>query len=118
MERGLHNAIRERAVQLVGSEHLQPESVTIELRANATLAKGQIAVQAVWDEVEKTTVLSKEGKFSLDELPTDEPVVDPADAPTVVLEFTLQLKRGSATESRRGLPLPRRLGAAKIAMCN
>ncbi len=100
MEDGLHNAIRERAVQLVGSEHLQSETVTIELRLAATLAKGQVVVQAVWDEVEKTTVLSKDGKFSLDELPTDEVVIDPADAPTVVLQFTLQLQHGAATESR------------------
>jgi predicted component of type VI protein secretion system len=57
-------------------------------------------VQVLWDEVEKTTILSKEGKFSLDELPTDEVVPDPAEAPTVVLQFTLQLQQGAASEER------------------
>jgi ligand-binding sensor domain-containing protein len=31
MEQGLHNVIRERAVALVGHEHLQPETVNIAL---------------------------------------------------------------------------------------
>ena len=53
MERGLHNAVRERALELVGKQHLQADSITLELRVDATLGKGQVRVQAVWDEVEK-----------------------------------------------------------------
>lgn len=99
MERGLHNAVRERALELVGKQHLQADSITLELRVDATLGKGQVRVQAVWDEVEKTTVLSKKGNRSLDELPTDDAVAA-AEATTVVLQFTLLLKRGAASEPR------------------
>ena len=100
MERGLYNAIRERALELVGKQHLQADTITLELRVDATLAKGQVSVQAIWDEVEKTTVLSKKGKSSLDHEDTGDEVLDPDDAPTVVLQFTLLLKRGSASEPR------------------
>jgi hypothetical protein len=99
MERGLHNAIRERALELVGKQHLQADSITLELRADATLSKGQVIVQALWEEVEKTTVLSKPGKRSLEDIATDDEV-DLAEATTVVLQFTLQLKRGAVAESR------------------
>lgn len=100
MERGLHNAVRERALELVGKQHLQADSITLELRVDASLNKEQVAVQAIWEEVEKTTVLSKKGKFSLNDSEAGDLIIDSANAPTVVLQFTLQLKRGSATELR------------------
>ena len=102
MERGLHNAIRERALELVGKGQAQLTSITLELRVDATLEAGQVLAQAIWDEVEEKTILVKPGQFSLPDEDEEPPtvVLPPADGPTVVKHFSLQVKRGAATEPR------------------
>ncbi|MBL8208194.1 MAG: FHA domain-containing protein [Blastocatellia bacterium] len=102
MERGLYNAIRERALELVGQQQAQLAPITLELRVDATLEVGQVLAQAIWDEVEEKTILVKPGQFSLLDEDEEPPtvVLPKEDGPTVVKHFSLQVKRGVASELR------------------
>lgn len=52
LEQGLYHVLSERARELAGQTVLATKSFAVELRVDATLAKGEFRVQAVWDESE------------------------------------------------------------------
>lgn len=52
LEQGLYHVLSERARELAGQTALATKSFAVELRVDATLAKGEFRVQAVWDEAE------------------------------------------------------------------
>jgi hypothetical protein len=53
LEQGLFHVLSERARELAGQTVLATKSFAVELRVDATLAKGEFRVQAVWDESEQ-----------------------------------------------------------------
>lgn len=52
LEQGLYHVLSERAREIAGQTALATKSFAVELRVDATLAKSEFRVQAVWDETE------------------------------------------------------------------
>ncbi len=52
LEQGLHHVLSERARELAGQTVLATKSFAVELRVDATLAKGEFRVQPVWEETD------------------------------------------------------------------
>ena len=61
LEQGLYHILAERAKEIAGKKKLETKSFVIELRIDATLAKGEITVQHSWEEAasNKTGVLTR-----------------------------------------------------------
>jgi hypothetical protein len=81
LEEGLRNGLTTRARELVGDRALKTDKIALSLGIDGTLAKGQVRVQAVWDEDSpKTQVTARKKK--------PEPVapVPLAEQPTVITE--------------------------------
>jgi hypothetical protein len=81
LEEGLRNGLTVRARELVGDKVLKTDKIALSLGIDGTLAKGQVRVQAVWDEDSpKTQVTARKKK------PDPAPPVPLAEAPTVLDE--------------------------------
>ncbi len=61
LEQGLFHALSKRAKELAGKNKLATKSITLELRIDGTLNRGEFRVQPVWDEAESgnTSVLAR-----------------------------------------------------------
>lgn len=61
LEQGLYHILAERAKELAGKKKLETKSFVIELRIDATLARGDIRVQHSWEDANanKTGVLAR-----------------------------------------------------------
>jgi hypothetical protein len=61
LEQGLFHVLSKRAKELAGKNKLATKTITLELRVDGTLEKGEFRVQPVWDESESgnTTVLPR-----------------------------------------------------------
>lgn len=75
LEQGLFHVLSERARELAGQTVLATKSFAVELRVDATLAKGEFRVQAVWDESEQghTMVMPRAAVAEPATVPTPEP---------------------------------------------
>lgn len=75
LEQGLYHILAERAKELAGKKKLETRSFVIELRIDATLARGDVRVQHSWEDsnANKTGVLAR--PKNLPELPQVEPRV-------------------------------------------
>jgi len=81
LEEGLRNGLTVRARELVGDKVLKTDKIALSLGIDGTLAKGQVRVQAVWDEDSpKTQVTARKKK------PDPAPPVPLAQQPTVLDE--------------------------------
>jgi hypothetical protein len=62
LEQGLFHVLSKRAKELAGKNKLATKTITLELRIDGTLNKGEFRVQPVWDASEggNTTVLPRE----------------------------------------------------------
>jgi hypothetical protein len=82
LEEGLRNGLTERAHELVGNRVLKTDKIALSLGIDGTLSKGQVRVQAVWDEDSpKTQVTARKKKPA----PTPAPV--PVEGqPTVITD--------------------------------
>jgi hypothetical protein len=81
LEEGLRNGLSVRARELVGDKVLKTDKIALSLGIDGTLARGQVRVQAVWDEDSpKTQVTARKKK------PAPEPEPPPDQQPTVIGE--------------------------------
>jgi len=63
LEEGLRNGLTERARELVGSRVLKTDKIALSLGIDGALNKGQVRVQAIWDEDSpKTQVTARKKK--------------------------------------------------------
>lgn len=87
LEEGLRNGLTERARELVGDRVLKTDKIALSLGIDGTLAKGQVRVQAVWDEDSpKTQVTARKKKPA----PAAEVVVEePPDATSDEVDQTI-----------------------------
>jgi hypothetical protein len=87
LEEGLRNGLTERARELIGDRVLNTDKIALSLSIDGALNKGQVRVQAVWDEDSpKTQVTARKKKPTLPppEAPPEEP-----DAPNEDAERTI-----------------------------
>ena len=61
LEQGLFHVLSKRAKELAGKNKLATKTITLELRIDGTLEKGEFRVQPVWDEADgnNTTILPR-----------------------------------------------------------
>jgi hypothetical protein len=91
LEQGLFHVLSKRAKELAGRNKLATKTITLELRVDGTLDKGEFRVQPVWDETESghTSVLPRQAPtgagFTSQSLP---PTMMPVDfgAPVMSVE--------------------------------
>lgn len=82
LEEGLRNGLTERARELVGDRVLKTDKIALSLGIDGALDKGQVRVQAVWDEDSpKTQVTARKKKPA-----PPEPEVPPEQQPTVLTD--------------------------------
>jgi FHA domain len=104
LEEGLRHGLSQRARELVGDKVLKTEKIALSLGIDGTLRKGQVRVQAVWDDdsprTEVTARKSKPEPVNVVEPPVDrqeeEMTVIRPRAPLFTLKYTYQ---GEETES-------------------
>lgn len=78
LEEGLAVSLSQRARELVGGKQLKTDKVALSLSVDGALNKGQLRVQAVWDDDSpRTEVTARKRKPKTDQLPT--PDVKPGD---------------------------------------
>ncbi|HKX32330.1 MAG TPA: FHA domain-containing protein [Blastocatellia bacterium] len=83
LEEGLRNGLSHRARELVGDRVLKTEKVALSLGVDGALAKGQIRVQAVWDDDSpRTEVTARRKKVTT--VPEEPPVPSEDGEMTVV----------------------------------
>jgi hypothetical protein len=96
LEEGLRNGLTERARELVGGRVLKTDKIALSLGIDGTLSKGQVRVQAVWDEDSpKTQVTARKQKPAPAPVPLEE-------QPTVIAP---QLEDADRTVVRPRAPL-------------
>lgn len=97
LEQGLFQVLSKRAKELAGKNKLATKTITLELRIDGTLNKGEFRVQPVWDESESgnTTVLPRDlpaaaglksntGQFSPPQVPLESTAVYEQFPPTAL----------------------------------
>ena len=97
LEQGLFQVLSKRAKELAGKNKLATKTITLELRIDGTLNKGEFRVQPVWDESESgnTTVLPRDlpaaaglksntGQFSPPQVPLEPTAVYEQFPPTAL----------------------------------
>jgi hypothetical protein len=107
LEEGLRVGLSQRARELIGDKILKTEKIALSLGVDGSLGKGQVRVQAVWDnDSPMTEVTARKRKPSqVEELPTSLParmdggemtVLRPRGIPLFSLSYTLE---GRETEN-------------------
>jgi FHA domain len=105
LEEGLRVGLSQRARELLGDKILKTDKIALSLGVDGSLGKGQVRVQAVWDnESPMTEVTARKRKPSkVEELPLAIPVIEGAEmtllrprAPLFSLSYTLE---GGETEN-------------------
>ncbi|MGH9766443.1 MAG: FHA domain-containing protein [Blastocatellia bacterium] len=95
LEEGLRNGLTERARELVGDRVLKTDKIALSLGIDGALDKGQVRVQAVWDEDSpKTQVTARKKKPAppQPEAPSEDPLahlVEPPAPPAEDFDRTL-----------------------------
>ncbi|MCG3162416.1 MAG: hypothetical protein JMDDDDMK_03666 [Acidobacteria bacterium] len=82
LEEGLRNGLTERARELVGDRVLKTDKIALSLGIDGALDKGQVRVQAVWDEDSPKTQVTARKKRPA----PPEPEVPPEQQPTVLTD--------------------------------
>jgi hypothetical protein len=98
LEEGLRNGLTDRARELVGDRVLKTDKIALSLGIDGALNKGQVRVQAIWDEDSpKTQVTARKKKPTVPEpeAPSDPHAPDGDDADRTVVRpraplFTVQ----------------------------
>lgn len=76
LEEGLRNGLTERARELIGDRVLKTDKIALSLGIDGALDKGQVRVQAIWDEDSpKTQVTARKKKPAT--LPSPSPLAEP-----------------------------------------
>src|SRR5215475_4831264 len=89
LEEGLRNGLTERARELIGDRVTKTEKIALSLGIDGALDKGQVRVQAIWDEDSpKTQVTARKKKPVAPSIPTaapeeTEPITEDADRTVV-----------------------------------
>ncbi len=85
LEEGLRNGLTERARELIGDRVLKTDKIALSLSIDGALDKGQVRVQAIWDEDSpKTQVTARKKKPAAQPPPaTTEPLAEDADLTVV-----------------------------------
>ncbi len=92
LEEGLRNGLSQRARELVGDKVLKTEKIALSLGVDGALARGQVRVQAVWDDDSPRTEVTARKK-------------KPASvAPTVIEERPAEAEDGEKTIVRPRAP--------------
>jgi hypothetical protein len=87
LEEGLRNGLSHRARELVGDRVLKTEKVALSLGVDGALPKGQVRVQAIWDDDSPRTEVTARKKMPAP--PPEEPVALPADDDETTGEVTV-----------------------------
>ena len=103
LEDGLRNGLSQRARELVGDKVLKTEKIALSLSVDGALAKGQVRVQAVWDDespMTEVTVRKKKPVPAPVPAMVEEPVIEAEEAEMTIVRpraplFTLSYTNGS-----------------------
>jgi hypothetical protein len=91
LEQGLYHILAERAREIAGKRKLETKSFVIELRVDATLAKGEIRVQHSWEDANnKTGVLARPKNLPEVQKAEPKPQVNPEPDPLLQLGHSSQ----------------------------
>src|SRR5262250_1016176 len=88
LEEGLRNGLTERARELIGDRLLKTDKIALSLGIDGALDKGQVRVQAVWDEDSprtQVTARKKKPTIPLPETPPEEPTAPGEDADRTII---------------------------------
>src|SRR5262245_1522424 len=107
LEEGLRTGLTERARELVGDRVLKTEKIALSLGIDGALNKGQVRVQAVWDEDSPKTQVTARKKKSPPPPPEEtitEPVAHTDDNDRTIIRpraplFTINYSIGNESES-------------------
>lgn len=81
LEEGLRNGLTERARELIGDRVLKTDKIALSLGIDGALDKGQVRVQAIWDEDSpKTQVTARKKKPATLPSPLAEPLPEATEA--------------------------------------
>jgi hypothetical protein len=84
LEEGLRNGLSQRARELVGDKVLKTEKIALSLGVDGALARGQVRVQAVWDDDSPRTEVTARKKKPA-QAAVEQPPVEAADGEKTII---------------------------------